>query len=112
MATSKKVFGRTLFNTVSTSRKPLVNGRLLLRFLEAVAVVRVQHALQPLALVVASLHIFCAVDHSHMFTANLFCLVFSNKFNIMSAFFARQLPVARKYSILARVCFDAKRGGM
>lgn len=28
----------------------------------------------------------------------------------MSAIFARQLPVARKYSILARVCFDAKGG--
>ena len=34
------------------------------------------------------------------------------KFNTMSAFFARQLPVARKYSILAKVCFDAERGGM
>jgi hypothetical protein len=92
VATSKKVFGLTFFNAVSTSRKPLVNGRLLLRFHEAVAVVRVQHALQPLALVVASLHVFCAADHSQMFTANSFCLVFSNKFNIMSAFVVYQSP--------------------
>ncbi|GEM_PF-5440012 len=40
------------------------------------------------------------------------CKTNSRKFNTMSAFFARQLPVARKYSILAKVCFDAKRGGM
>ena len=80
------------FNAVSTSRKLLVNGRLLLRFHEAVAVVRVQHALQPLALVVASLHVFCAADHSQMFTANSFCLVFSDKFNIKSAFVVHQSP--------------------
>ena len=90
VATSKKVFGLTFFNAVSTSRKPLVNGRLLLRFHEAVAVVRVQHALQPLTLVVASLHVFCAADHLQMFTANSFCLVFSDKFNIMSAFVVHQ----------------------
>jgi len=92
VATSKKVFGLTFFNAVSTSRKPLVNGRLLLRLHEAVAVVRVQHALQPLALVVASLHVFCAADHLQMFTANSFCLVFSDKFNIMSAFVVHQSP--------------------
>ena len=49
-------------------------------------------ALQPLALVVASLHVFCAADHSQMFTANSFCLVFSDKFNIMSAFVVHQSP--------------------
>ena len=61
MATSKKVFGRTLFNTVSTSRKPLVDGRLLLRLHDVVAVVRELHALQSLALAAASVCVFRAV---------------------------------------------------
>ena len=50
MAMPQKVNGRKLFNAVSTSRKPLVDGLLLLRFHDAVAVVCEQHALQPLAL--------------------------------------------------------------
>ena len=104
MATSKKVFGLTFFNAVSTSRKPLVNGRLLLRFHEAVAVVRVQHALQPLALVVASLHVFCAADHLQMFTANSFCLVFSKKFNIISA-----LPIHQPLTLSQKI---DSRGGL
>ena len=81
---------RKLFNADSTNRKPLVNGRLLLPFHDAVLVVREQHALQPLALAVASVHVFRAVAHSRLFTANLFCLVFSDKFNIMSALFVHQ----------------------
>ena len=44
------------------------NGRLLLRLHDAVTVVREQHALQPLALVVANLHVFRAVAHSRVFT--------------------------------------------
>jgi len=48
------------------------------------------HALQPLALVVASVHVFRAVAHSRLFTSNLFCLVFSDEFNIMSALFVHQ----------------------
>ena len=39
-----------------------------------------------------------------------FCLLFSKKFNIMSAHFIHQSPPCRKKSILAKVCFDAKRG--
>ena len=42
--------------------------------------------------------------------ALLFCTIFGLFFNIMSAFFAHQSPTRRKKSILARVCFDAKRG--
>ena len=38
------------------------------------------------------------------------CKIFSLFFNIMSAFFAHQSPRRHKKSILARVCFDAKRG--
>ena len=70
----------------------VANGRLLLRFLAAVIVVREQHALQPLALVIANLHVFRAVAHSRVFTIDWFCMVFSKKFNIMSAFFVHQSP--------------------
>ena len=46
-----------------------VNGRLLLLFHDVVLVDREQHAPQPLALAVASLHVFCVVAHSRVFTA-------------------------------------------
>ena len=101
---------RKLFNAVSTSRKLPVNGRLLLPFHDAVLVVREQHALQPLALVVASVHVFRAVAHSRLFTSNLFCLVFSDEFNIMSAFLSTNRSPCPKKTILAKVCFDAKKG--
>ena len=39
-----------------------------------------------------------------------FCIVFSNKFNIMSAFLSANRSLGCKKSILAKVCFDAKRG--
>ena len=87
---SQRVIRRELFSAVSTSSKPPVNGRFLLPFHDAVLVVREQHALQPLALVVASVHVFRAVVHSRLFTANLFCLVSGKDFNIMSALFAHQ----------------------
>ena len=60
------------------------------RFHDVVAVVREQHALQPLALVAASVCVFLAVAHSCGFTAGLFCLVFSKKFNIISTLFVHQ----------------------
>ena len=41
---------------------------------------------------------------------NFFCLVFSDKFNIMSAFLSTNRSLGRKKSILAEVCFGAKRG--
>ena len=84
------MIGRKLFNAVFTSRKPLVDGLLRLRFHDVVAVVREQHALQPLALAAASVCVFRAVAHSCGFTASLFCLVFSKKFNIISAIFVHQ----------------------
>ncbi len=40
----------------------------------------------------------------------LSCKIFSLIFNFMSALFVHQSPTRRKKSILARVCFDAKRG--
>ena len=70
----------------------VANGRLLLRLHDAVTFVREQHALQPLALVVANLHVFRAVAHSRVFTTHWICLIFGNNFNIMSAFFVHQSP--------------------
>ena len=86
----KKMIGRKLFNAVFTSRKPLVDGLLLLRFHDVVAVVREQHALQPLAPAAANVCVFLAVAHSCGFTESLFCLVFSKKFNIISVLFVHQ----------------------
>ena len=86
----KKVIGRKLFNAISTGRKPLVDGRLLLPSHDAVPVVCEQHALQPLALAAASVSVFLAVAHSRVFTESLFCLVFSKKFNIISTLFVHQ----------------------
>ena len=45
-----------------------VNGRLLLLFHDVVLDGREQHPPQPLALAVASLHVFCVVAHSRVFT--------------------------------------------
>ena len=70
----------------------VANGRLLLRLHNAVTIVREQHALQPLALVVANLHVFRAVTHSREFTTRWLCLIFGNDFNIMSTFFVHQSP--------------------
>ena len=39
-----------------------------------------------------------------------FCPLFSTIFNIMSAFLPTNLQPGRKKSILAKVCYDAKRG--
>ena len=47
------------------------------------------YALQPLALAAVSVHAFLAVAHAHV-NAQLFCLVFGQKFNIMSACFLHQ----------------------
>ena len=82
--------GRKLFHAVSTNRKPLVDDRLLLRFHDAALVVRGQHAPQTLALAAASVHAFRVVAHSLVPSAHLFCIVFGQKFNIMSALSAQQ----------------------
>ena len=66
--------------------------RLRQRFYDAASIVREQHVLQPLTLVVVSVNTLRAVVHSRVFTANRLCLVFSKKFNIMSAPFVHQTP--------------------
>jgi len=48
------------------------------------------YALQPLALAAVSVRAFLAVAHAHV-NARLFCLVFSQEFNIMSARFLHQV---------------------
>ena len=58
---AQNMIGQKLFNAVSTSRKQLVDGRLLLRLHHVVAVVRELHALQSLVLAVASVFVFRAV---------------------------------------------------
>ena len=58
---AQNMIEQKLFNAVFTSRKPLVDGRLLLRLHHAVFVVREQHALQSLALAAASDCVFRAV---------------------------------------------------
>ncbi len=79
-----------LFSGISTSWRLLVCGQLLLSSHDAVPVVCEQHALQPLALAAASVCVFLAVAHSRVFTTSLFCLVFSKKFNTISALFVHQ----------------------
>ena len=88
--------GRKLFHAVSTSLKLLADGRLFLRFHDAVAIAHEQHALQPLSLAVASLYVLRAVAHPRVFTVHLFCIVFSEKFNTMSVFSPHQLSSVRK----------------
>ena len=66
-----------------------VNGRLLLLFHDVVLVGREQHPPQPLALAVASLHVFCVVP-MHTYAAQSFCIVFGKKFNTKSGFFVHQ----------------------
>ena len=61
VAMAQNAIGQKIFNAVSTSRKPLVDGRLLLRLHDVVAVVRELHALQSLALAAASVCVCRAV---------------------------------------------------
>ena len=61
VAMAQNTIGQKLFNAVSTSWKLLVDGRLLLRLHHAAFVVRELHALQSLALAVASVFVFRTV---------------------------------------------------
>ena len=101
---------RKLFNAVFTSRKPLVDGLLRLRFHDVVAVVREQHALQPLALAAASVSVFLAVAHSCVFTESLFCLVFSKKFNIIRTLFVHQSLTLPQKTDSREGLFRCKKG--
>ena len=70
------------------------------------------YALQLSALAVVSVRAFRTVAHAREHGIIIFfvCLVFSKKFNILSALFVPNRSPSRKKTILAKVCFDAKGG--
>ena len=108
----QKAAWRKAFHVFSTSRNPSVKALFHQRLHAAVAVGCELHARQPLVLAVVSLpafrfHCLCACTQP-----NLFCLVFGVKFNILSTLFVHQSFTLPKKTILAKVCFDAKRGCM
>ena len=93
----QKAAWRKSFKPPYASWKQAVDGRLLLRFHDAVSACRKQHALQPLALTTVSVDVFHAVGRFRVHGIIVFCLVFSKDFNIMSAIFVRQvLTVSQK----------------
>ena len=63
-----------------------------LRLLDAVSVGRGQNAQQLFALAIVSVHAFHRRCLCMRTQRNLFCLVFSKKFNIVSAVFANNRP--------------------
>ena len=63
VAMFQKATWRKLFHAFSTSRKPLVDGLLRLRFHDVVLVDRVQHAPQPFVLAVVNVRPFGVVAH-------------------------------------------------
>ena len=67
------------------------------------------YALQWFALAIVSVHAFRAIAYT-AYIPQTFCPIFSSDFNIMAAIFSTNRPPCRKKSILARVCFDVKRG--
>ena len=87
----QKAAWRKSFKPPYASWKQAVDGRLLLRFHDAVSACRKQHALQPLALTTVSVDVFHAVGRFRVHGIIVFCLVFSKDFNIMSAIFVRQV---------------------
>ena len=64
-----------------------------------------------LALVVVIVHAFRPVV-IRLYVGHLFCLVFSKKFNIMSAFSVIKRTPCRKKSILAKVVLMQKKVSM
>ena len=79
-----------LFHTFSTSWEPGCQWQITSAFAWCCLRWPWQHALQLLALAVASARVRCAVAHSRVYAAYSFCLTFSKNFNIVSAFFVNQ----------------------
>ena len=88
----------------------LQKTRCLLRFHNAVSVGRGQHALQTLALVVVSVRVFHTVAHACAYGTTTFCLVFSKRFNIMSALSVHQSPTLPQKIDSRGGLFWCKRG--
>ena len=91
-------------------RKQAVNGRLLRHFHDAVSVGREQHALQSLALAVVSVRVFRTVAHARVYSAIGFVCFSARNLTLWVPFLFTTRPPCRKKSILAKVCFDVKRG--
>ena len=68
----QKTTWRKSFNTFSTSRKPVISGRLFLHFHDVVSVGREQHGLQTLAQAVVSVRVFRAVAHARVCGTTIF----------------------------------------
>ncbi len=77
---------------------------------DVVSVGREQHVLQPFALAAVSVRAFRTVAHVRVHSKIVFCMVFGNDFNTMSALLGHNRSACRKNSILVKVCFHAKRG--
>jgi len=94
----------------SKNRKLAVNSILLLLFHDVVSAAREQHVQQPLALPVVSVRISRAVA-MRLHTGQSSFVYFSVRNLTLSVpFLVANRPPCRKKSILAKVCFDAKRG--
>ena len=104
-ATCQKAFQRC-----SSSCKLPNEGRLIPRFHDTVSVGREQHALQPLALVVVSVRGFRAVAHARAYNTIAFVYFSARNLTLLVPISSTNRPPCRKKSILAEVCFDAKRG--
>ena len=96
MVCSQKVARQKFFNTFSRARKLAVNSILLLLFHDVISAACEQRAQQWLTLAVVSVGLFRVVVHARVNYIILFCLVFSNIFNVLSALFAIKRPSCRK----------------
>ena len=91
------------------ARKLTVDGRLLLRFHDAISVGRWLHALQPLTLPVVSVRTLGVDARARVRRYDCFCLVFGKKFNIMSALFVHQSPALLQKIDSREGCFWCKK---
>ena len=99
-------------DVLSTSLKPAIADRLLLRLHDAAIIGRGQQALQPHGLAVVNVRAYYTDSHVLVHGIIVFCRVFGKSFNIMTAFFPTNRQPCCKKSILAKVCLGAKRGSM
>ena len=86
----KKVAWGKPFDVFYIGRNTSADARLLLRLPDAASVDCELHARQPLALAVVNIRAFRLRFLSACTRLNLRCLIFSKKFNIMSALFVHQ----------------------
>ena len=90
--------------------KQAVNSILLLLFHDVVPAAREQHAQQPLALPVVSVRVFRSVAMRLYAGKSSFVYFSARNLTLSVPFLVAKCPPCRKKSILAKVCFNAKRG--